>query len=119
MLNSHAAVQSFMKDVMEQLGADAEFAPHGEFWETLPYNEFINGNVPGIGGSPVKILVMGSSAQSPLIHALKGEGIFGPGGRFGRMPSGGPFFRDEQIKELADWIDANCPENAPATSRQG
>lgn len=114
MLNSYAEVQAFIKDVMEQLGADAEFtAPHANFWATLSYQDFVNGNVPDINGAPVKILVVGNSAQSELIHALKGEGIFAPGGRFARMPSGGPFFSEAQIKELADWIDAGCPDNPP------
>src|ERR1043166_4122468 len=105
MLNSYAEVQAFISQTMSALGASAEFAPHQEFWNTLSYAQFVDGDVPGIGGAPVKILVKGASSQSAIIQALKGEGIFAPGGRFRRMPAGGPFFSDQQIKEIADWID--------------
>jgi hypothetical protein len=110
-LHSYAEVQTFVGKVMTELGFDAELAPHGTFWTTLSYQEFVEGNVPGINPPPVKILVRGNSSQSAIIQALKGEGLFAPGKRFRRMPDGGPpFFSDAQIKEIADWIDANCPE---------
>lgn len=113
MLGSYAEVQTFIKGVMTQLGADATFAPHEEFWGTLSYQQFVEGDVPGIA-PPVKILVKGNASASAIIDALKGIGLFtrpAPGGRFRRMPAGGPpFFSDEQIKEIADWIDAGCPE---------
>jgi hypothetical protein len=116
MLGSYADVQTFIKDVMAQLGADATFAPHEEFWRALSYQEFVDGNVPNIGGAPVKILVKGNSAESAIIQALKGEGLFAPGARFRRMPGGGPFFSAQQIQEVADWIDAGCPETQQAPS---
>ena len=112
MLNSFAELQTFMTQTMTELGGSAEFAPHGVFWQTLSYDQCVNGNMPGIAGAPVKILVSGASSQSNIIHALKGEGIFAPGGRFRRMPAGGPYFSEEQIKEIADWIEAGCPEQS-------
>ncbi|MFI0843230.1 hypothetical protein [Mesorhizobium sp. IMUNJ 23232] len=115
-ISSFDQLKAFIAQVMTDLGADAEFAPHEEFWSNLSYDEFINGNVPGIGGQPVKILIVGDASQSQLIHSLKGEGIFAAGGRFRRMPAGGPFMSDEQIAEIAGWIDANCPEHEQPAS---
>jgi hypothetical protein len=95
---------------MSNLPADAEFAPHAEFWSELSYSDFVDGNVPNIPGEPVKILIKGNAADSAIILALQGEGMFAPGKRFRRMPAGGPYFSNEQIAEIADWIDRGCPE---------
>lgn len=103
--------QQFMTDMMAGLGVDAEFAPHENFWLNLSYDDIVNGNVPGISGQQVKVLIVGDSSQSVLVQALKGEGMFAQGGRFRRMPAGGPFATDDQISQIAGWIDANCPEH--------
>jgi len=112
-IKSFAQFQRHISDVMTALPADAIFAPHGNFWADLTYDQVVNGNVPDIGGAPVKILVKGDSAQSAIIQALKGLGIFAAGGRFRRMPAGGPFMSDAQIAEIASWIDDGCPEHEP------
>ena len=112
-LKSYAEVQAFIAKTLTDLGVDAQFAPHEVFWSTLSYKDFVDGTVPNIPGA-VKILVKGNSSQSTIIDALKGVGLFKPGGRFRRMPAGGPFFSDAQIKEIADWIDGGCPEHPPA-----
>lgn len=103
--------QSFMSVTMTALGADAEFAPHEEFWASLTYSQFTQGNVPGIGQA-VRILIPGNAMGSAFIQALKGEGMFA-GAPFPRMPAGGPFMSDGQIGEIAAWIDAGCPEGDP------
>jgi hypothetical protein len=94
-ITSFEQFQTEISKLMADMGADAEFAPHGNFWTSITYDQMINGTVPGVGGQPVKILVA-------------------PGGRFRRMPAGGPHMTDEQIDEIATWIDANCPEHDPA-----
>ena len=114
-LNSYAEVQAFISETMTELGADAQFAPHEEFWKALSYEDFVNGNVPNIA-PPIKILEIGSSSTSTLIHALRGEADFAPGNRYRRMPAGGPYFSEAQIQEIADWIDAECPEVVAAGS---
>jgi len=82
-------------------------APHGAFWTTLSYDDFVNGEVPGIG---VPILIKSISAQSNLILALRGLPPF-DGSQFSRMPADGPpFLTEEQIAPIAEWIDAGCPE---------
>jgi hypothetical protein len=106
-ITSYAQLQTFISQTMTALGASAQFAPHGEFWNDLSYEQFVNGNVPGVPGPAVKILVVGNSVGSAFIQALRGEGIFA--GPFNRMPSGGPYFTPAQIDEIAGWIDAGCP----------
>lgn len=106
---------SFVTGNTEQ--SDSENAPHGTFWE-LPYEQFVNGNVPGVvdpeTGNKLPILVKGDAAHSNFILSLHGAPgtVFDPNtGSVGRMPADGPpFLTDEQIKPMADWIDAGCPE---------
>jgi hypothetical protein len=82
-------------------------APHGAFWKTLSYKDFVTGDVPNIG---VPILVKSDSGASNLIRALRGQAPF-DGSEFERMPGDGPpFVTDEQIAPIAAWIDAGCPE---------
>jgi hypothetical protein len=92
--------------------------PHGEFWNTLSYTDFVNGSVPGVfypqSTTPISILCKGNGAQSNIIYALSGTpGTLwdpnNPAG-FGQMPQGGPYFSTEQIQELSDWITKGCPE---------
>jgi hypothetical protein len=94
--------------------------PHKQFWDTMTFDDFKNGNVPHVldpmTQQPMKILVVGNSAASNLILALRGAPgtVFDPNtGAFGQMPFGGTAFTQEQVKPIADWIDANCP-NGPA-----
>ncbi len=124
-LTSYAQVQAFITQVLTQNNEiGSRFSPHGQFWATLTYDQFVNGNVPNVqeNGQPLPILVKGNSAQSNIILALKGAAgtPFDPNtGDIGRMPANAnppakPFFTDAQIQEIADWIDAGCPEGAAA-----
>lgn len=116
-LNSFADVQQFIDQVLidnnEKHGVG--FSPHKAFWLNLGYDDFVNGNVPGVKdpttGQPIPILVKGNSAQSNLILALQGSGpLFSPGA-FRQMPANGPpFFTADQIASVAAWIDAGCPQ---------
>ena len=90
-------------------------APHRGFWNTMNYQQFTTGTVPGVAeqGKPVRILVPGDSAHSNIINALQGTGIFGPAGDQDQMPANGPpFFTADQIAQLAAWIDHGCPDPA-------
>jgi hypothetical protein len=117
-LNSYADVQKFISDAMTKNGSSAANAPHKNFWQTLTYDQFVNGNVPGVKDPAsqqlMRILVPGDSKASNLILALQGATgtLFDPNtGDFGIMPADGttPFTAD-QIASIADWIDRNCPE---------
>jgi len=118
-LTSFKDVQDFVDSVLTQNGelGGAAFAPHRAFWKTMSYEAFVTGNVPGVSdpdtGAPMPVLVKGNSAQSILILALRGEGsLFNPEtGAFGQMPANGPpMFTADQIQQIAEWIDAGCPE---------
>jgi hypothetical protein len=94
-------------------------SPHGYFWDTLKYKDFTTGTVPGVNigpNPPYPILVVGHADQSNLVLALQGVGpLFDNNtGAFGRMPAdanppGKPYFTDDQIQPIIDWINAGCP----------
>src|SRR6266436_9151784 len=97
-LQSYAQVQAFITKVLIDNGEQGGVAgaPHGGFWSTLSYQQFVNGAVPGVTDPntalPMPILIKGKSAQSNLILALRGKGLlFDPNtGAFGQMPANGP-----------------------------
>jgi hypothetical protein len=114
-LNTFADVQNFIDQVLNANGQTGGLgaSPHGAFWRTMKYDDFVTGNVPGVkddAGNPMPVLVKGSSATSNLILALQGTaGIFGPQGTIGQMPANGPpWFTPDQITSIANWIDAGC-----------
>lgn len=130
-LKSFAEVQA----LLSANSGPAASAPHQLFWEALTYEQFVSGNVPdhsgGVyggppsitnppfkanppskGNPPVKILVKGHSDQSNIILALSGLPPF-DGSVFNQMPDNAPhYFTQDQINQLAGWIDAGCPEFA-------
>ena len=116
-LNSFADVQRFMTQVItdDNEGLMLQNSPHKAFWNTLTFDQFVNGNIPHVRnpdtGDPIPILVKGKSDQSNIIMALSGTGpIFGPDGPVGRMPPAGTKFTADQITSIANWIDAGCPD---------
>lgn len=118
-LNHYADVQQFISNILTQNHESGGVAtsPHRAFWNSLSYNDFVNGNVPGVNdptsGQPLPILIKGDSANSNLILALQGKGpFFDPNtGAFGQMPANGPpMFTDDQVNSIAHWIDAGCPQ---------
>jgi len=125
-ITSYAEFQEYFtkiltENISSQTGntqqSDSENAPHGTFWNDLSYEQFVNGNVPGVvnpdTGDKLPILVKGDAVHSNFILSLLGAAgtIFDPNmGSVGRMPADGPpFLTDDQIKPMADWIDAGCP----------
>jgi hypothetical protein len=125
-LGSYAEVQAYLVNIFTADttpgGSNAEQdavhnAPHGAFWATMTYQQFVTGSVPGVSdpnsGQPMPILVKGNSAQSNIVMALRGTpgSPFDPNaGAFGRMPAdGAAFLTEAQIEPLAAWIDAGCP----------
>jgi hypothetical protein len=125
-LGSYADVQAYLIKIFTADkapgGSNAEDdaangAPHGAFWATLSYQQFVAGNVPGVTdpktGQAMPILSKGNSAQSNIITALRGTpgSPFDPNtGAFGQMPAdGAAFLTEAQIAPLAAWIDAGCP----------
>lgn len=107
-LNSYRDVQKLFGDFIAANGIDVRDAPHAAFWNDLTYDQFVNGDVPGVPG--VKILVKGNAAGSNIVSILKGP-ITVQGTNYDQMPEGGPFMTDGQINSLADWINRNCPNS--------
>lgn len=110
-ITSYAMLQAYMNCMINYYGTSiAEARPHYAFWNTLAYEQFTTGNVPGVT-PPVKILEIGNGDGSNIVQALQGVGpLFGPGGQIGQMPADGTGpWTAEQIQPLIDWIDAKCP----------
>lgn len=115
-LNSFSDVQQFITKVLTDNGdiGSVPGAPHKAFWSSLTYDQFVNGNVPGVtdpaSGQVIPILVKGNSANSNLILSLQGKGpLFDPNnGSIGQMPFQGTPFTNDQINSIAGWIDAGC-----------
>lgn len=102
---------------MKKNNGPIEFSPHGAFWNEMSYRQFIEGNLPEVTdratGKPLKILIVGNARESNIIMALrgtKGSMFDRETGSIGRMPPTGPFMSDEEINQLADWIDRGCPD---------
>lgn len=120
----------FFADVQQFFsGIDASGAPHGNFWKQsedplASYCSFVDGDVPGgqatanpVTGKALPILSKGDGEGSNIILALRGTpGSFwdktDPNSPFGQMPAGGPYFSDDQIQELSDWISDGCTFDA-------
>jgi hypothetical protein len=108
------ALKSF-KDVQAFFSGITPGVPHHDFWNALSYTDFVNGPVPGVTlpdtNQTVPILIKGDGANSNIVQALAGTGLFDPNtGDFPQMPYQGPYFSTSQIQELSGWIDAGCPE---------
>lgn len=121
-ISSYADLQNYLNATLKglissQTGNDElqdteTQSPHGAFWNTLTYEQFVTGNVPNVFPA-MPILVKGSSQTSNIILALQGAAgtPFDPNtGSIGQMPADGPpFFTAAQIQPVSDWIDAGCP----------
>jgi hypothetical protein len=114
-------LRAYINDILKQnkLVDGVANAPHMNFWDNLTYKEFTTGNMPGVteGPSPpYRILIVGDGANSNLVMALQGKGpLFNKdNGAFGRMPANAeppekPYFTDEQIQPIINWINKRCP----------
>jgi hypothetical protein len=117
-INSYAELGQYIDGILSANGDLPVGPPHKQFWDTMTYDDFTNGNVPGVVDPttklPMKILVIGNSKASNLILALQGAPgtVFDPANPkdIGPMPNGGTLFTSAQIQPIADWIDAKCPK---------
>jgi len=110
-INSYADLQNLLNKVLQQVSTqtgnpeiqDVENAsPHGAFWNTMSYDEFMNTNVPGVG---VPAVVKGDSKSSNLNQVLRNTSA-----NFNQMPADGPpYLNSDDIDAIAAWIDAGCP----------
>ena len=113
-ITSFQGVRDFINKFLSDHSINVCNAPHQAFWNNMKYDEFVNGNVPGITdgtGLPldVKILVKGNASQSNLIKILQGN-LTVSGNTFPQMPVGGAKMKPAEIAEIAGWIDNGCPQ---------
>jgi hypothetical protein len=117
-INSFADLQKYLDNFLQNNSEWPVGPPHRDFWNTMSYNDFTTGNVPGVN-PPVRILVVGNGLQSNLVQALMGVGqLFDPNsGTYGQMPANGPPFMQPAgptpgplVQPIIDWINNGCPE---------
>ncbi len=117
-ITSFKELQVYLDDFLTSNGEAPVGPPHKNFWDTMSYQDFISGNVPGVN-PPVRILVAGDGLGSNFVQALMGVGpLFDPNsGSYGQMPANGPpFFQDAGstpgplVQPIIDWINNGCPE---------
>ncbi len=104
-VSNYADLQKLLNDFVSANALTPALAPHGVFWETMSYDQFISGSVLG-----QKILEVGDSKNSFIIQILTA-----PTNGFDQMPQPSPPYNNnspkqsEVICEIAAWIDAGCP----------
>ena len=80
-LNSFAEVQNFITQVLTQNGeaSGVTTSPHGSFWTTLSYRDFVTGDVPHVtdpnSGQPIPILSRETPPTPTSFSPCKGKGL--------------------------------------------
>lgn len=106
-LNNYTDVRKALNAFCTAVGVDPTNAPHGDFWNSMTYKQFINDDIPSFKG--VKVLVVGDSKNSNIIQILQGIGA--QAAKYGPMPPGVPIGdKKDIIAQLSQWIDAKCPD---------
>ena len=112
-LKNYADVQNALNTFVNQAQVTPGQAPHGAFWQSMSYQDFITKNVPGNVGGSWKIVVPGNADQSTIIQILCGYGeAFNSAGQ---MPQPSPPYASQTygqfalVCDLRDWINAGCP----------
>lgn len=104
-LKNYADLQDLLNSFVNANGLTPALAPHGVFWETMSYDEFVTGSVLG-----QQILVKGNSKKSFIVQILTA-----PTNGFDQMPQPSPPYnsnspkQSDVISSIAAWIDAGCP----------
>jgi hypothetical protein len=127
-LNNYADVQTALNTFVTQAQVTPGQAPHGAFWQSLSYEDFISKNidsgghiVPANTAGTWKIVTPGNADASTIIQVLCGYGdAFNA---VGQMPQPSPPYslNDAQppqpltygqfalVCDLRNWINAGCP----------
>jgi hypothetical protein len=116
-------VQVYLNAVADKAANAIDDSPHVRFWN-IPYDQFINGIVPGVKckGNPVPIIDKTDPLNSPFFVILTNANGWC---RKRQMPGGGPFITDpgysvtlaegtsvtgQKIQDdLADWLAHGFP----------
>jgi hypothetical protein len=97
-----------IQQILDHAIGSADIGAHGAFWRGITRDDFIVKKVFGR-----TLIIVGSSAESNLVKALRGEAPFGKDigtadATVRRMPAGMPALSPEDIQTIADWIDHGC-----------
>ncbi len=104
-ITNYADLQDLLNNLVSANALTPALAPHGVFWETMTYEQFISGTVLG-----QKILVIGDAKNSFIVQILTA-----PTNGFDQMPQPSPPYNSNSPKQadvitsIANWIDAGCP----------
>lgn len=124
-INNYADLQAALTALVTNNDLQIGQAPHRAFWESMSYEDFISGNVPGVSDpspphDPYKIVDPGNAANSTIYQALSGAAgtVFDPNtGDFGQMPQPSapynsvPPLQSDIIAALETWINDGCPND--------
>jgi hypothetical protein len=125
-----AKVQSYLNAILRAPDPQGDIgnSPHGTFWNSMSYSEFITGNVPGgqrteCNGRPTPIIDQKNPEQSPLYVILTDRNgfcampkmpEFGPfiddPGYATTLPDGTPITGDEIRQGILEWLTNGFPE---------
>jgi len=111
-INSYQDLQNALNSALQQKSTQTgnpeiqdvnNNSPHGAFWSTMTYDQFMTQPVPNVGVPAVK---KGDPDNSNLIQVLNGTSQ-----NFAQMPADGPpYLSDDLISDIAQWIKNGCPE---------
>jgi hypothetical protein len=106
---------SDVKQILDDAVGNQDIGQHGRFWLNKNRDEFVQLDIFG-----EQLLIEGDGANSNLVQALRGEGLFGaelpsppPNAVYRRMPAGRTPVIDAKITFIEQWIDDGCPDDAP------
>lgn len=104
-ITSYSAFTTYIDNILNANNNNIGGAPHGAFWDNMTEDAFLTGNVPGIPDA-VRVCIPGNGRGSNIVQALQGVGMFS-GTPYQQMPADGPpYFTDDQIQPIIDWIDS-------------
>jgi hypothetical protein len=105
-----ATTYSDIQRILDDAISNEDIGAHGAFWRDMPRDTFVTHKVFGcqIIHSDRNGTFIGP--QSPLVLILRGPIECPPTRQRPQMPDGFPPVPDDQIQNISDWIDAQCPE---------
>ena len=102
-INNYADVEEMFNGYILDNPINIANSPHGAFWN----KGYVNFTTGEAYGQKIADCQTPSSANSNIITILQGP-LTSAG--IPEMPAGGPYFPQEQVDNLAAWIDKGCPE---------
>ena len=90
-----------VKQILSDSVNNSKIGGHGNWWEGQSRDQFVNYEI-----FHQRVVNIGDSKNSIVIHALRGTGLFAV-----PMPIGYPPVPSDQIEFISKWIDDGCPND--------